>query len=54
MYSPSSHPFCFHRDKSNSKGALGKSKHTGLAQQNDFGIAFLHMMMRLAKGHNKA
>jgi hypothetical protein len=30
-----------------------QSKHTGLAQQNDFGTAFLHMMMRLTKGTTK-
>jgi hypothetical protein len=30
-----------------------KSKHAGLAQQNGFGPAFLHMMSRLDKGTAK-
>jgi len=30
-----------------------KSKHAGLVQQNGFGPAFLHMMLRLAKGRAK-
>jgi hypothetical protein len=31
----------------------GKSKHPGLAQQNGFDPAFLHMMLRLVKGTAK-
>jgi hypothetical protein len=30
-----------------------KSKHVSLAQQNGFGAAFLHRMLRLAKGRAK-
>jgi hypothetical protein len=30
-----------------------KSKHVDLAQQNDFGIAFLHKMLKLVKGTTK-
>jgi hypothetical protein len=30
-----------------------KPKHTSLAQQNGFGIAFLHSLLRLIKGTKK-
>jgi hypothetical protein len=30
-----------------------KSKHAGLAQQNGFGPAFLHSLLRLVKGTTK-
>jgi hypothetical protein len=30
-----------------------KSKYAGLAQQNDFGPAFLHALLRLVKGTAK-
>jgi hypothetical protein len=29
-----------------------KSKHAGLAQQNGFGSAFLHSLLKLIKGHD--
>jgi hypothetical protein len=31
-----------------------KSKHAGLAQQNGFGLAFQHSLLRLEKGTTKA
>jgi hypothetical protein len=30
-----------------------KSKHAGLAQQNGFGTAFFHSLLRLVKGKEK-